>query len=383
VLTDEQHELRATFRRFAEQEIAPHAVEADERAEYPWKSFAAYRDLGFVRLAYPEAFGGDGADTVAFALLIEEVARVCGSSSLFVIISKLAMTPVLMFGSDGLKERFVPRVASGELQASYCLSEPDAGSDVASMSTRATRDGDQYVLRGTKAWITNAGVSDLYVVFAKTDPEQGHRGISAFVVERDTPGFSVGEPELKMGMRGSPTCEIYFDDARIPVANRIGDDDAGFGYAMGALDSSRPLIGAQALGLAQGALDAAAQYVTERRQFGQRVADFQGVQFLLADMATQVEAARLLVYEACALLDAGDPRVSKIASMAKLFASDTAMRVTTDAVQLFGGAGYTRRHPVERMMRDAKVTQIYEGTNQVQRVVVARRILDELGGSLP
>ena len=383
MLTDEQHELRATFRRFAEQEISPHAAEADERAEYPWKSFAAYRDLGFVRLAYPEAFGGDGADSVAFAMLIEEVARVCGSSSLFVIISKLAMTPVLMFGSDDLKERYVPRVASGELQASYCLSEPDAGSDVASMSTRAIRDGDHYVLRGTKAWITNAGVSDLYVVFAKTDPEREHRGISAFVVERDTPGFSVGEPELKMGMRGSPTCEIYFDDAVVPAENRIGDDGAGFGYAMGALDSSRPLIGAQALGLAQGALDAAAQYVTERRQFGQRVADFQGVQFLLADMATQVEAARLLVYEACALLDAGDPRVSKIASMAKLFASDTAMRVTTDAVQLFGGAGYTRRYPVERMMRDAKVTQIYEGTNQVQRVVVARRILDERGGSLP
>jgi alkylation response protein AidB-like acyl-CoA dehydrogenase len=383
VLTDEQHELRATFRRFAEQEIAPHAAEADERAEYPWKSFAAFRDLGFVRLAYPEALGGDGADSVAFAMLIEEVARVCGSSSLFVIISKLAMTPVLMFGSGDLQGRYVPRVASGELQASYCLSEPDAGSDVASMSTRAVRDGDHYVLRGTKAWITNAGVSDLYVVFAKTDPEQGHRGISAFVVERDTPGFSVGEPELKMGMRGSPTCEIYFDDAIVPAQNRIGEDGGGFGYAMGALDSSRPLIGAQALGLAQGALDAAAQYVTERRQFGQRVADFQGVQFLLADMATQVEAARLLVYEACALLDAGDPRVSKIASMAKLFASDTAMRVTTDAVQLFGGAGYTRRYPVERMMRDAKVTQIYEGTNQVQRVVVARRILDELGGALP
>lgn len=383
MLTDEQHDLRATFRRFAEQEISPHAAEADERAEYPWKSFAAFRDLGFVRMAYPEAFGGDGADSVAFAMLIEEVARVCGSSSLFVIISKLAMTPVLMYGSEDLKERYVPRVASGELQASYCLSEPDAGSDVASMSTRATRDGDHYVLRGTKAWITNAGVSDLYVVFAKTDPERGHRGISAFVVERDTPGFSVGEPEIKMGVRGSPTCEVYFDDAIVPAENRIGDDGAGFGYAMGALDSSRPLIGAQALGLAQGALDAAAQYVTERRQFGQRVADFQGVQFLLADMATQVEAARLLVYEACALLDAGDPRVSKIASMAKLFASDTAMRVTTDAVQLFGGAGYTRRYPVERMMRDAKVTQIYEGTNQVQRVVVARRILDEQGGALP
>jgi alkylation response protein AidB-like acyl-CoA dehydrogenase len=313
-------------------------------------------------------------------MLIEEVARVCGSSSLFVIISKLAMTPLLLFGSDELKERYVPRVASEELQASYCLSEPDAGSDVASMSMRAIRDGDHYVLRGTKAWITNAGVSDLYLVFAKTDPEQGHRGISAFVVERDTPGFSMGDPELKMGMRGSPTCELFFDDVSVPVANRVGDEGAGFGYAMGALDSSRPLIGAQALGLAQGALDAAASYVTERRQFGQRVAEFQGVQFLLADMATQVEAARLLVYEACALLDAGDPRVAKIASMAKLFASDTAMRVTTDAVQLYGGAGYTRRYPVERMMRDAKVTQIYEGTNQVQRVVVARRILDELGG---
>jgi alkylation response protein AidB-like acyl-CoA dehydrogenase len=271
----------------------------------------------------------------------------------------------------------VPRVASGELQASYCLSEPDAGSDVASMSTRAVRDGDNYVLRGTKAWVTNAGISDLYVVFAKTAPELGHCGISAFVVERDTPGLTIADAEVKMGMRGSPTCEVYLDDAPVPVANLIGEEGGGFGYAMGALDSSRPLIGVQALGLAQGALDAAKQYVTERRQFGQRIADFQGVQFLLADMATQVEAARLLVYEACTLLDAGDPRVSELASMSKLFAADTAMKVTTDAVQLFGGAGYTRRYPVERMMRDAKITQIYEGTNQVQRVVVARRLLEE------
>ena len=379
MLSDEQLELRATFRRFAEREIAPNAAEADERSEFPSKSFAAYRDSGFVSLAYPEAYGGDGADTLTYALLVEEVARVCGSSSLFVIISKLAMTPILLAGSPELQARYVPRVASGELQASYCLSEPDAGSDVASMSTRAVRDGDHYVLRGTKAWITNAGVSDLYVIFAKTDPEAGHRGISAFVVERDTPGLSIGEPEVKMGMRGSPTCEVHLDDAQVPAANLIGEEGKGFTYAMGALDSSRPIIGVQALGIAQGALDAAARYVAERRQFGKRIADFQGVQFMLADMATQVEAARLLIYEACTLLDAGDPRVSKAASMSKLFAADTAMRVTTDAVQLFGGAGYTRRYPVERMMRDAKVTQIYEGTNQVQRVVIARHLLDEVG----
>ncbi len=261
MLSDEQLELRETFRRFAEREIAPNAAEADERSEYPWKSFAAYRDSGFVRLGFPEEHGGDGADTVTYALFVEEVARVCGSSSLFVIISKLAMTPVIMFGSPDLQARYVPRVAAGELQASYCLSEPDAGSDVASMSARAVRDGDHYVLRGTKAWITNAGVSDLYVVFAKTDPEAGHRGISAFVVERDTPGLSMGEPETKMGMRGSPTCEVYLDDAVVPAANLIGEEGKGFMYAMGALDSSRPIIGVQALGIAQGALDAAARYV--------------------------------------------------------------------------------------------------------------------------
>jgi alkylation response protein AidB-like acyl-CoA dehydrogenase len=379
VLTDEQIALRETFRRFAEREIEPHAAEADERAEYPWKSFEAYRESGFVRLPFPDDLGGDGADSLTYAMLVEEVARVCGSSSLFVIISKLAMTPVIRFGSAELRERYVPRVASGELQASYCLSEPDAGSDVAGMTTRAVRDGDHFVLRGTKAWITNAGVSDLYVVFAKTDVEEQHRGISAFVVERDTPGLTIGEPEQKMGMRGSPTCEIYLDDAAVPASNLIGEEGQAFSYAMGALDSSRPLIGAQALGIAQGALDAAARYVVERQQFGHRIADFQGVQFMLADMATQVEAARLLIYEACELLDAGDARVSMVASMSKLFAADTAMRVTTDAVQLFGGAGYTRRYPVERMMRDAKVTQIYEGTNQVQRVVVARRLLEQIG----
>jgi alkylation response protein AidB-like acyl-CoA dehydrogenase len=379
VLSPEHEELRVALRRFAEEGIAPNAAEADATAEYPWKSFAAYRDSGFIRLPYPEEYGGDGGDLVAYAMLVEEVARVCASSSLFVMIPRLAIEAILMFGSDEMKARIVPRLATGEWQGSYCLSESHAGSDVASMRTRAVRDGDDYVLNGSKAWITNAGVSDFYTVFAKTDPDAGSRGISAFVVEADRPGFSVAKLESKMGMRGSPTGEIRFDDVRIPAENLIGDEHRGFQYAMAALDGSRPLVGAQAVGIAQGALDAATRYVTEREQFGQRVSEFQGVQFMLADMATRVEAARLLVYSACARLDASLPGTSKASAMAKLFAADTAMSVTTDAVQLFGGAGYTTDFPVERMMRDAKVTQIYEGTNQIQRMVIGRRLLDEVG----
>ena len=377
VLSPEHEELRKALRRFVDDEIAPHAAEADATAEYPWASFEAYRDSGFIRLPYPDEYGGDGGDLVAYAMLVEEVARACGSSSLFVLISRLACEPILLYGSEDLKRRVIPRVATGEWQGSYCLSESHAGSDVASMKTRAVRDGDYYVLTGSKSWITNAGVSSFYTVFAKTDPDAGHRGISAFVVEADRPGFSVSKLESKMGMRGSPTGEITLDEVRVPVENRIGEEHRAFGYAMGALDGSRPTVGAQAVGLAQGALDAAVRYVTEREQFGHAVAEFQGVQFMLADMATRVEAARLLVYSACARLDAGAPGTSRASAMAKLFASDTAMSVTTDAVQLFGGAGYTRDFPVERMMRDAKVTQIYEGTNQIQRVVIARRLLEE------
>jgi alkylation response protein AidB-like acyl-CoA dehydrogenase len=377
ILSPEHEELRKALRRFADEEIAPHAAEADAAGEYPWASFEAYRDSGFIRLPYPEEYGGDGGDLVAYAMLVEEVARACGSSSLFVLISRLACEPILLFGSEELKQRVVPKVASGEWQGSYCLSESHAGSDVASMKTRAVRDGDHYVLTGSKSWITNAGVSSFYTVFAKTDPDAGHRGISAFVVEADSPGFSVAKLESKMGMRGSPTGEIVFDEVRVPAANLIGGEHRAFGYAMGALDGSRPTVGAQAVGIAQGALDAAARYVTEREQFGHPVAEFQGLQFMLADMATRVEAARLLVYSACARLDAGAPGTSRASAMAKLFASDAAMSVTTDAVQLFGGAGYTKDFPVERMMRDAKVTQIYEGTNQIQRVVIARRLLDE------
>jgi len=380
VLSPEHVELRAALRRFTDDRIAPNAAAADAAGEYPQASFAAYRDSGFVRLPYPEQYGGDGGDMLAYSMLVEEVARACPSSSLFVLISRLAVGPILAHGSDELKARIVPRVAAGEWQGSYCLSESQAGSDVASMRTRAVRDGDDFVLTGSKAWITNAGVSDFYTVFAKTDPGAGHRGISAFVMERDRPGFSVSKLESKMGMRGSPTGEIVFDEVRVPAANLIGEENRAFGYAMGALDGSRPIVGAQAVGIAQGALDAAVGYVTERQQFGQPVAEFQGIQFMLADMATRVEAARLLVYHACSLVDTGAPGTARAAAMAKLFASDTAMSVTTDAVQLFGGAGYTKDFPVERMMRDAKVTQIYEGTNQIQRIVIARRLLEEAGG---
>jgi alkylation response protein AidB-like acyl-CoA dehydrogenase len=377
LLSPEHEELRKALRRFADEEIVPNAAAADATGEYPWASFEAYRDSGFIRLPYPEEYGGDGGDLVAYAMLVEEVARACGSSSLFVLISRLACEPILLFGSEALKQRVVPKVASGEWQGSYCLSESHAGSDVASMKTRAVRDGNDYVLTGSKSWITNAGVSSFYTVFAKTDPDADHRGISAFVVEADRPGFSVSKLESKMGMRGSPTGEITFDDVRVPAENLIGEEHRAFAYAMGALDGSRPTVGAQAVGIAQGALDAATRYVTEREQFGHPVAEFQGLQFMLADMVTRVEAARLLVYSACARLDAGAPGTSRASAMAKLFASDTAMSVTTDAVQLFGGAGYTKDFPVERMMRDAKVTQIYEGTNQIQRVVIARRLLDE------
>jgi alkylation response protein AidB-like acyl-CoA dehydrogenase len=361
-LPDELEELRTSVRRLAESSIAPNAAACDEREEYPWASWQAWRDAGFAGLALPVELGGQGAGILAHAVAVEEVARVCASSSLFTFISKLAMTPVVDHGSEHLEETYVRRVASGECQASYCLSEVEAGSDVAAMRTRAVRDGDHYVLDGRKAWVTNAGVSDLYTVFAKTDPAAGHRGISAFVVERSAPGFSIGKLERKMGVRGSPTGEVVLDGCVVPADALVGEEGMGFSYAMGALDRSRPLVGAQALGIAQGALELATSYVRERRQFGQRIAEFQGVQFMLADMATQVEAARQLVYRACSLLDAGRPGTGSASSMAKLFAADTAMRVTTDAVQLLGGAGYT-------------VTQIYEGTNQIQRVVVAKHLL--------
>jgi alkylation response protein AidB-like acyl-CoA dehydrogenase len=375
-LTPEQHEFRAAVRQLAEDKIAPRAGELDRTARYSWENFADCRAMELPALGIPTEYGGSGADHVTQAIMVEELARVCASTALTILISRLATIPILNWGSDDLKRRYVPRVASGEAQGSYCLSEAGAGSDVASMKARAERDGDHYVLSGVKSWITNAGVSDLYIVFAKTDPDGGNRGISSFVVEHDM-GLGIGKLEDKMGVRGSPTGEVLLDGARVPVENRIGEEGQGFHIAMATLARSRPTIGAQAVGIAQGAIDAAATYIKERQQFGRPIAELQGVQFMLADMAMKTEAARGLVYRATALIDEGDPRheLAKVGAMAKCFASDTAMAVTTDGIQLLGGYGYVKDFPMERYFRDAKVTQIYEGTNQVQRVVIARRLL--------
>ena len=375
-LSEDQKEFRAALRAMAEDRVAPHAAEVDRLAAFPWDGFKACREMELPGIGIPVEYGGMGADNVTQAVVIEEIARACGSTSLAMLISKLSMVPVMNWGSDALKDRYLHHIASGDTQGSYCLSEADAGSDVAAMRCRAVRDGDHYVLSGTKYWITNAGVSDLYTVFAKTNPEAGHRGISCFVVEADW-GVKVAKLENKMGMRGSPTGEVVFDDVRVPVENLVGEEGQGFTIAMHTLDRSRPTVGAQAVGIAQGAVDYAAHYMKERQAFGHPIADFQGLRFMLADMAMRTEAARTLVYRACAVVDAGDPdgELSMVGAMAKCFASDTAMSVTTDAVQLLGGYGFTQDFPVERFMRDAKVTQIYEGTNQIQRVVIAKRLL--------
>src|SRR5271165_6461041 len=374
-LTDTQRQFRDTLRQFCEERVAPNAAESDRLARYPWKSFEACRKIELPALGMPVRYGGAGADTVTQAIAVEELARVCASTSITLLINKLSMLPVLNWGSDELKEKYVPRIASGEAQGSYCLSEADAGSDVAAMRCRAVKDGDSYVLNGSKYWITNAGISDFYSVFAKTDPEAGHRGVSCFLVEADW-GVKVTKHEDKLGLRGSPTGEIVFDEVRVPATNLVGEEGRGFHFAMHTLDRSRPTIGAQAVGIAQGAIDHAAAYMKERKAFGSPIAELQGLRFMLADMAMRTEAARGLVFRACALVD-DDPsgELTMFGAMAKCFASDTAMSVTTDAVQLLGGYGYTKDFPVERYMRDAKITQIYEGTNQIQRVVIAKQLL--------
>ncbi|WP_028925924.1 acyl-CoA dehydrogenase family protein [Pseudonocardia acaciae] len=374
-LAEEHEELRAAVRALSEKEIAPHAAEVDEAARFPTEAREALTAAGFHAVHIPERFGGGGADAVAGCIVIEEVARVCASSSLIPGVNKLGTMPVLLAGSEELCKLVMPSIADGEAMISYALSERESGSDAVAMKTRARLDGDRWVLNGGKAWITNAGVSRWYTVFAVTDPEKGANGVSAFVVHADDPGFEVGPKERKLGIKGSPTCEIYFTDCSIPAERIIGEPGTGFKTAMRTFDHTRPTIGAQAVGIAQGALDASLAYVKERRQFGRAVSDFQGVQFMLADMAMKVEAARQMVYVAAAKVERGEKDMTFFASAAKCYASDVAMEVTTDAVQLFGGAGYTRDFPVERMMRDAKITQIYEGTNQIQRVVMARQLL--------
>src|SRR5579872_5543913 len=376
LLSEAQHDFRATLRQMCEERIAPFAAQVDADAAFPWEGFKAAVEMELPALGLPPEYGGAGADHVTQAIMVEELARVCASTSVTMLISKLGMIPIMNWGSEHLKRTYIPRVASGEAQASYCLSEADAGSDVAAMRCRAVRDGDHYVLSGTKYWITNAGVSDIYIVFAKTDPDAGHRGISCFVVEADM-GVVIAKLEHKMGLRGSPTGEVVLDDVRVPVENLVGEEGQGFTIAMHTLDRSRPTIGAQAVGIAEGALDHATGYMQQRNAFGQPIADFQGLRFMLADMAMRTEAARTLVYRACSVIDAGDPDgdLSMIGAMAKCFASDTAMAVAVDAVQLLGGYGYTTDFPAERFMRVAKITQIYEGTNQIQRVVIAKRLL--------
>jgi alkylation response protein AidB-like acyl-CoA dehydrogenase len=377
----EEHEmLRQTVRELADAKIAPHAAEVDENARFPQEALDALVQNDLHAVHIPESYGGNGADALATVIVIEEVARACGSSSLIPAVNKLGTVPVLLSGSEDLKKRYLAPVARGEAMFSYALSEAEAGSDAAGMKTRAVRDGDHWVLNGAKMWITNAGVSDYYTVMAVTDPSAGARGISAFVVEKSDAGVSFGPKEKKLGIKGSPTRQVILDDVRIPADRIIGAEGTGFKTALATLDHTRITIAAQALGLAQGALDYAIGYVKERKQFGKPISDFQGVQFMLADMAMRLEGARQLTYHAAAKSERafhGEtiPDLTFVSSACKCLASDVAMDVTTDAVQLLGGYGYTTDFPVERMMRDAKITQIYEGTNQIQRVVMARQIL--------
>ncbi|MEV1289017.1 acyl-CoA dehydrogenase family protein [Micromonospora sp. NPDC049679] len=374
-LPEEHEAIRQAVRAVCDAKVAPNAAEADETGEFPKASYEALRAADFHAPHIPAEFGGAGADALATAIVIEEVARACASSSLIPAVNKLGTMPLLLAGSADLKRRYLTPVAGGDGMFSYCLSEPEAGSDAASMTTRAVRDGDHYVLNGAKRWITNAGVSEYYTVFAVTDPAARSRGISAFVVEKSDPGVSFGAPEKKLGIKGSPTREVYFDNVRIPADRMIGEPGTGFATAMRTLDHTRVTIAAQAVGIAQGALDFAKGYVKERQQFGKPVAEFQGIQFILADMGMKLEAARQLTYAAAGKSERGDADLTFFGAAAKCFASDAAMEITTDAVQLLGGYGYTKDFPVERMMRDAKITQIYEGTNQVQRIVMARQLL--------
>ena len=374
-LPEEHEELRQAVRSLAEDKIAPRAAEIDATGEFPRDVYDALVASGFHAVHIPEEYGGEGGDALAVCLVIEEVARVCASSSLIPAGSKLGTMPLMVAGDEDLLRRYLPPVASGDAMFAYCLSERESGSDSAAMKTRAVRDGDDWVLTGQKSWITGAGVAKYYTVLAKTDPDAGAKGISAFVVHIDDEGVSFGAPERKLGIHGSPTREVMFDRVRLPGDRIIGEPGTGFRTAMTTLDHTRITIGAQAVGIAQGALDAAVEYAKEREQFGRPIAAFQGIQFMLADMAMKVEAARSLVYRAAAKSERGESDLTFFGAAAKAYASDVAMEVTIDAVQVFGGNGYTQDYPVERYMRDAKITQIYEGTNQIQRIVMARQLL--------
>ena len=374
-LPSEYKELRASVRSLAEKEIAPHAQAVDEEHRFPQEAKSALVKNGLYAAHVPSEFGGDGADALATVLIIEEVARVCGSSSLIPAVNKLGSVPLILGGNDEQKKRWLPRLVKGE-GFSYCLSESEAGSDASALRTKVERKGDGWVLNGSKKWITNAGESEFYSVIAQGDPSLGSKGITAFVVEKSDPGVSFGAPEKKMGMRGSPTREVYFDNVELSDDRRISEVGQGFALAMNTLDHTRITIAAQALGIAQGAFDVATKYAHERHQFGKPIFDFQAVQFMLADMAMNIEAARLLTYSAAVKSENGERDLRFFSAASKCFASDIAMKVTEDAIQVLGGYGYVTDYPVERMMRDVKLTQIYEGTNQIQRIVMARNLLN-------
>ena len=375
-LTEEQEAFRASVRQLTEDKIAPRAAEIDEADEYPWDIDELLVRNGFAGVSYPEEHGGAGGGAVELCLLVEEISRWSAGTSLIPAVNKLGAIPVLLAGSDEQKRLVSEGITNGDHRMSYCLTEPGSGSDAGAMKSRAVRDGDGWVLNGTKRFITGAGVSDLYTYFAISDPDgPKNRNITCFLLDKNVDGFELGKKEDKMGIRGSPTREVILNDVRVPNSAVVGEVDGGFGLAMRTLDFSRPTIAAQALGIAQGAFDFAAGYVNERQQFGKPIAAFQGVQFMFADMAMKIETARMAVYRSAIAVDEADPNVSYWAAIAKCYASDVAMSVTTDCVQVLGGYGYVREYPVERLMRDAKITQIYEGTNQIQRVVIARQVL--------
>jgi alkylation response protein AidB-like acyl-CoA dehydrogenase len=378
-LTDEQREIRDLVRDLARERVAPRAAEIDKQGEFPWDMVELFREHELFGLPYDEAYGGTGTGALMVLVAVEELSKVCATTGLILAVQELGSLGIKLAGTDEQKQRFLPRLASGEWLAAYALSEPGSGSDSAAMRSEARLDGDEYVLNGGKRFITNAGVAHVYTVFAKTDPEAGHSGISAFIVEADSPGFEVGRIEPKMGIKGSTTGELFFNDLRIPASNLLGEEGEGFKIAMRILDRSRPGIGAQGLGLAQGATDYALEYAKSRETMGKPIAQHQLISATLADMETKCEAARGLLYKVGMMIDEGAPddELTKISAMAKLYCTDVAMEVTTDAVQILGGYGYMQEYPVERMMRDAKITQIYEGTNQIQRLVIAREMLKE------
>jgi alkylation response protein AidB-like acyl-CoA dehydrogenase len=374
-LTEDQIALRDLVRQIADEKIRPVAAKYDRDGTFPWDMVKVFAEAGLFSAVVPEEYGGMGLGVLELALITEELSKACGGIALSVAASALGMFPILISGTEEHKKKYLPSLAAGKKLAAFCLTEPAAGSDAGSMKTRAERRGDEYILNGTKVFITNGGVADVYTVIAVSDPERGTRGTSAFIVEKNFPGFKVGKEEDKMGIRASSTAEIIFEDCRVPEKNRLGREGEGFKVAMMTLDKSRPGVAAQALGIAQGAFDLAVTYAKTRVQFGHPIISLQAIQFMLADMATQIEAARALLYQAARNVDADVKGMGQVSAMSKLMASDVAMKVTTDAVQIFGGYGYMRDYPIEKYMRDAKITQIYEGTNQIQRMVIARSLM--------